>query len=317
MQELENRLKYYIDYYDDLKASNLTRFILLIIYKISIIIRKYMVKFLNLLPSWLNPKKFAKTINYNLGILLNFLNRGRLIPPPKLARCVGGGSFKEIGKEHFRYFKKLCDLKPNEKVLDVGCGAGQKAIPLMNYLVSGSYEGFDIVPEHIKWCKENITKKFPNFHFQLADIYNSHYNPNGKLNPANYRFPFANESFDFVFLTSVFTHMLPDDVNNYLSEISRVLKRNGRCFISYFLLNEESLKSINEKSSYFNFKYKYDGYRTVNDEIKGSAIGLDDQLIRKLYKKNRLKIIVPIYYGSWCKREEYLSFQDFILARKD
>ena len=34
--------------------------------------------------------------------------------------------------------------------------------------------------------------------------------------PPEYSFPFKTSSFDFVFLTSVFTHMLPQDLDNYL-----------------------------------------------------------------------------------------------------
>lgn len=48
-------------------------------------------------------------------------------------------------------------------------------------------------------------------------------------------------SFDFVFLTSVFTHLLPEDMNNYFSEVVRVLTHARRCLITYFLLTFESL----------------------------------------------------------------------------
>lgn len=81
---------------------------------------------------------------------------------------------------------------------------------------------------------KNITPKYPNFNFQLADIYNKMYNPQGKYKASDYKFPYANETFDFVFLTSVFTHLLPQDMERYLSEIARVLKKNGRCFITFF-----------------------------------------------------------------------------------
>ena len=56
-------------------------------------------------------------------------------------------------------------------------------------------------------------------------------------------FPCADNSFDLVFLTSVFTHMFAGDVENYLSEISRVLKPGGKCLITWFLLDEVSRKS--------------------------------------------------------------------------
>ena len=45
---------------------------------------------------------------------------------------------------------------------------------------------------------------------------------------SEYTFPYEDGEFDVVVLTSVFTHMLPDDVAHYLDEIARVLKPGGR-----------------------------------------------------------------------------------------
>jgi SAM-dependent methyltransferase len=79
-----------------------------------------------------------------------------------------------------------------------------------------------------------------NFQFYQIDIYDKHYNPAGHCKASEYRFPFPDDSFDFVMLGSVFTHMLPDGVRNYLSEIRQVLAPGGRCMISYFFLNDET-----------------------------------------------------------------------------
>lgn len=74
--------------------------------------------------------------------------RDSLIPPTRL--MFDGPrdflTFKKNGEEFLRYYIKLCDLKPNEKILDVGCGIGRKTVPLTKYLdENGRYEGFDIV----------------------------------------------------------------------------------------------------------------------------------------------------------------------------
>ena len=45
-------------------------------------------------------------------------------------------------------------------------------------------------------------------------IYNKKYNPAGKCKWSEYGFSFETQSFDSVFLTSVFTHMLPQDMDN-------------------------------------------------------------------------------------------------------
>ena len=105
---------------------------------------------------------------------------------------------------------------------------------------NGEYEGFDIISIGIEWCNENITPKYPNFHFQKADVFNKYYNLDGKFKASEYEFAFKDNYFDLVFLGIVFTHMLPNDMENYLSEISRVLKNDGRCLITFLLINEDS-----------------------------------------------------------------------------
>jgi len=164
--------------------------------------------------------------------------------------------------------------------------------------------------------QKNISSKYPNFHFRLAELFNKRYNPKGKYKASEYKFPYGNESFDFVFAKSVFTHMLPQDMENYFSEIARVLRRGKRCLISFFLLNEESLKLINAKKSTLDFKYDFEKYRTIDPNTPESAVCYDEAFILGLYKKYGLKINQPIRYGSWCGRLNFLSYQDIIIASR-
>lgn len=242
--------------------------------------------------------------------------RDTLMPPNRMI-FVGDGNFREIGEEFLQYFIRLGCLKPNESVLDVGCGIGRMAIPLTKYLnKNGNYEGFDIVSRGVDWCTKNITPKFPQFHFQLADIYNKYYNSKGRYSASEYKFPYENESSDFVFLTSVFTHMLPQDMKNYFYEIARVLKKQGRCLITFFLLNDEACKLIDAKKSALDFKYVFEGYRIIDKSVPEKAIAYDEQMVCMLFEKHGLRIKEPIHYGSYCGRQNLLSYQDIIIASK-
>src|SRR5882724_10091631 len=163
-----------------------------------------------------------------------------LVPPDHLIEMVGGGGqegYRAIGQAFFDIFVKYGDLKPTDRTLDVGCGCGRLTMQLTSYLTTGSYEGFDIVPVSIKWCQENITPQWPNFKFQHANLYNYSYNPQGQMHGKDYRFPYPDNSFDFTFLTSVFTHMLPDDMANYTHEITRTLKPGGTALNTFFIIN--------------------------------------------------------------------------------
>lgn len=242
-----------------------------------------------------------------------------LIPPLALMHDgpIGYQEFKENGEEFFRYYIGLCGLKPHEKMLDIGSGIGRKTFLLTDYLREpGCYEGLDIVKTGIDWCTERITRRNPCFRFQRIDVCNQHYNPAGRYNASEYEFPFADESFDFVVLASVFTHMLPDTVENYLSEAGRVLKRGGRCFISFFLLNEVSKSLLRAGKSSIALAPGVEPCWVADASAPEKAVGYEEDFILSLYDKHNLEITRPTQYGSWCGRETFLSYQDLILAFK-
>ena len=230
---------------------------------------------------------------------------------------VGGQLFEETGKEFLTFFTKYGGLNPDHDVLDVGCGIGRMAIPLTGYLTQkGSYKGFDIVPDGIEWCQQNITVKYPKFEFAVADIYNKLYNPKGTQKSVEYSFPYEDESFDFIFLTSVFTHMFADDLENYLSEIARVLRKDGTCLVTYFLINEDSQQKIDKGKSLQNFQHSIGECYIVNKDMPESSTGYDENFIRGLYSKYGLTLIEPIRFGGWSGRLVFTSYQDIVCAKK-
>ncbi len=268
------------------------------------------------------PPRIKPTVRriYHLpeDVLGFLLGRRDPLTPPKGKIFFGGGPYNEIGEEFLRHFVDLGGLRPNERVLDLGCGIGRMAVPLTRYLDErGSYEGFDIFPKGIAWCQENITPRYPNFRFRAADIHNKEYNPGGKFAASEYELPYDDASFDFVFLTSVFTHLLPDEVDNYLSQIRRVLAPGGRCLASFFLLNEESLGLLRSGSSTIDFKYDFGKYRTKNASIPEAAVAYPEGFIKMLYSEHGLIIADPIHYGSWPGRKDFLSYQDIVIALRE
>jgi SAM-dependent methyltransferase len=272
-------------------------------------------RLVRLIPNFLKPT-LKKFYYFPIDVIDRLKGVDSMIPP-RSAIFVGAGDFVKIGQEFKNYFIELANLQPSYRVLDVGCGIGRMAIPLTNYLSKeGEYWGFDIVKKGIEWCQSRISPKFSNFHFQHSDVYNKHYNPNGKVQAQNFQFPFDDESFDFVFLTSVFTHMLPSDLENYLSEISRVLKTEGKCLITFFILNEESENLVCSGRSTLDFLYKIQDCLTISENDPEAAIAYREEFVLRLFKKYGLKIVQPIHYGYWCKRDTFLTYQDMIIATK-
>ena len=244
--------------------------------------------------------------------------RDSLYPPPRLDFVTGGtDDFEGEAKRFLEHHIELGGLLPNHSVLDVGCGIGRLAAPLTQYLSSkGSYTGFDIVEIGIRWATNHITRQYPNFRFEQADVYSEMYNPQGKHKAFEYRFPYGDESFDYVFAASLFTHMLPDDLRNYLREIARVLKGDGRALITYFLLNENSREAIRNNRSAISFESYLPECWTSNLLLPESALCYEEAVIKHLHAEAGLGIEQPIYYGSWAGRDQCRAFQDITVSRK-
>jgi ubiquinone/menaquinone biosynthesis C-methylase UbiE len=101
--------------------------------------------------------------------------------------------------------------------------------------------------------------------------------------------------------------MLPDDLENYLSEVKRVLKPNGKCLISYYLLSSERPQEIVNSEIRNKFVNSAKGYWTTNLKYPEDATAYPQEYILSLYKKFELKLTMPIVYGS---------LQDIVVATK-
>jgi SAM-dependent methyltransferase len=243
-----------------------------------------------------------------------------VLPPDDLRTFVVGGArddFVPIGEKFLTYYVEECGLKPDEHMLEIGCGLGRMAMPLAGYLSpEGSYDAFDVVPEAVEWCTENISSRYPNFRFQLADIYNEiRYNPTGQIKARDYTFPYADGSFDFAIAHSVFTHMFPEDVEHYFAETARVLKKGGRFFVTFFLLNEETLAKIESGESRLLFPDDYGTHRVDRTQpgIPEGMVAHNESFVRDLCARFGLEPR-PIFRGRWPGREVTFTRQDILVA---
>jgi SAM-dependent methyltransferase len=237
--------------------------------------------------------------------------------PPRRLDWDPDGRFDRVGQEFLRHFVEIGGLKPHHRVLDVGCGAGRMARPLTAYLhPGGSYEGFDMLRNKVRWCQSHIGRRFPSFRFTWVDLRNREYAPHGRIDPAGFRFPYGDGEFDFVFLTSVFTHMLPVEVERYLLEISRVLKPGGRCFATFFLLNGESRKLCAAGGGVFRFDHALEGCAVVDPVVPEKAVAHEEELVQRLFRQAGLRGLPPLRYGRWCGRVSGVTSQDIIVAER-
>ena len=241
--------------------------------------------------------------------------RAPLTPPRRLWSLVTGRSndFHDSGRD-LRNLLVSRGLEPDHRVLDVGCGIGRLGVALAPYLsAKGGYEGFDIMPVAIRWCRK-ITAAYPNFRFQLADVHSDRYHPKGRVKADAYVFPYPDNSFDFVFLGSVFSHMFPADLANYLAQIARVLKPGGVSVISGYLLNDAKRAILARGGpSAFTFSHAGPGYWAEVAALPEAAIAYDEAWMLDLSARCGLTVLEN-NAGIWASSS--VQGQDIIIAAK-
>jgi SAM-dependent methyltransferase len=240
--------------------------------------------------------------------------RDPLTPPRRLLRLSTDprSDFRSTGRTSVEFLVAQCRLRPDSRVLDVGCGVGRLAVALSGFLsAAGRYEGFDVVPAQIEWCQRHVAARFPNFQFQLADVRNDAYNPGGHVRAADYVFPYDRASFDIVIVASVFTHLLSPDLAQYVSEVARVLEKGGRCLASFYLLNDRTRRGIAAGTSVFRFTRPI-GDCYVHDEASAEcAVAHDEASVRALFDRCGLTLDT-CHYGAWSTAGT--QSQDLVIA---
>lgn len=173
--------------------------------------------------------------------LIQSVLKNRFLPSPDPNSVfVGDGDYRAVGAEFLGHFIRKGGLRPDSRVLDIGSGIGRMAVPLTQYLdtAKARYAGIDPVVGGVNWCRQNITARYSNFEFRHLDIAHDLYNPKGSVSGLTLTLPFADKSFDFVIMTSVVTHLPPDEVKSYLEQISRVLAPGGKLFMTAFVVDD-------------------------------------------------------------------------------
>jgi len=239
-----------------------------------------------------------------------------LVPPAALLMdgTVTAEQFRSLG-EGFVWVTLVnrAALQPTEKVLEIGSGNGQKARVLARYLAEGSYDGLDIVPEPVQWCRDRYAH-LPNFRFHLADIASSHYRPGGAVPAAHYVLPFADGAFDLVFLCSVFTHMLPDEIAAYMREIARVLRPGGRCVATFFLLHDDVAGWAEPPP--MQFSHPHGLARVLDEADPAKGVAHQETWVRRQWREAGMRV-AEITLGRWSGAPDRLhALQDAILAVK-
>ena len=225
--------------------------------------------------------------------------------PIDLMMLTGGGpdTFEVISDMHINNLKKHVEIGAGHSVLEIGCGIGRDAIPLIDVIGSkGTYLGVDIIKPSIDWCQKHISEKNKNFAFCHFDVRDQLHNSSGKLLTREIKLPVQEDSIDRIILQSVFTHMFPFDIQHYLKEFGRVLKKGGLIYATVFLYNDEIIDSARRTNlTPFNLRFEHEliaGIRLNDPVYPTGAVAYTQLFINSLLEGSGL-FYARTLNGGW------------------
>ncbi|MDP9334142.1 MAG: class I SAM-dependent methyltransferase [Actinomycetota bacterium] len=187
-------------------------------------------------------------------------------------------------------------LRPSSRVLEIGCGVGWLAYNLASRLTeAGGYAGLDIGDAVISWLNDNYASRLPNFRFDLLDVKNARYRPKGARKPERVRFPHDDDQFDIACAFNVFVYMTERGITNYLREVARVLRADGRGLMTFRAIIDGDLGPREGERTYTRVR---PGVYTRRPERDGWAMAYDDALIRSMIDRAGLDTYA-FEIGGW------------------
>jgi SAM-dependent methyltransferase len=203
------------------------------------------------------------------------------LPPNHLRVRIGVGSrlffnqffFLEMGTHFWLKWLSSGYVKANSEVVEIGCGCGRIAHPLREDWFKGTYVGIDIDTELLDWCSSH----FPSDKFSFMSSPHTSATYSGHAVSENTSFAFPNSwRKDFVYSTSLYTHLLEPELINYTRESYKILRDGGTMCMSLFCLDSV------EKGGRWTFQHKIGEAYVENLKYPEAAVAYTKQYITNL-----------------------------------
>jgi len=173
-----------------------------------------------------------------------------------------GGMWNEIGTLQFEYLKSK-GLKPDHKLLDVGCGSLRGGVHFVSYLQSKKYYGFDL---NLSLIEAGLNIEIPNMGLSdKIDLKNFSTAP-------GFKYPSYWPSMDMALALSLLTHLNYDSTCLCLKNTAKMLKKNGRFYATIFEVSPNMFASSVDQCADVTTHPSQDPYHYTRQLIEQAAL---------------------------------------------
>jgi ubiquinone/menaquinone biosynthesis C-methylase UbiE len=255
------------------------------------------------------------------GVFLDLAKKYELLHPFYMRGTnIGSNSMAsfQAGEKVFDYLSLWLPKNENLTILDAGCGDGRVAAAFARKIQHriSKYEGFDIHKDRINALNELFSDGIK-FNFKHIDIFHTYYNPEGKINPLDFKYPYNENFFDLIFLNSIFSHMRLAVIKKNLAEAAKVLKNEGLIWATIYILDHQDTSANHIQDKKRQFVYPYDEGMTSTPDDPERAVAFPLEVVNQMINELGLKIEKRIA-GYWRGTKTSLDQheQDILILKK-
>lgn len=170
-----------------------------------------------------------------------------------------GGKWDELGKLQLEFLVEH-GLKPEHKLLDIGCGSLRAGVHLIKLLNDGNYFGVEKDKEVLS---AGLRIEIPHHHLSAGDF--------SVVVTDNFDFSVFNTEFDYVLAQSVFTELTQNTLIRCIMNVETVLVRGGRFYATFWenrqgKFNLDPVDHTGGATTYFDrasFHYDFDTFVNI------------------------------------------------------
>lgn len=174
--------------------------------------------------------------------------------PPTLS--VGGGDFDLIGAIELGILG-MEGLRPEDHVVDFGCGTGRLAVHLIPVLNGGRYVGIDIAQSMLDKAQQLVSQRIAKPPCTVA-----------WQKQTSDRFQIEEGSVDIICAFSVFTHMEHEDAYRYLKAAHPIVRSGGRFILSCLPMDLAAAREVFLASAGRSLEERWAHVRNVTTSVE-------------------------------------------------